>query len=350
MPSALSWARQASQTGVRIVGASSLTNDPAQSNYAEWTVLPWVVDAGFAPALECYVREKKIDGVFTAHPVVWQKLHQLLPNLPLESEQPWAADLASYREYREIAAGFVSHSLDLAAQGDPRAALPLTALAALVRVFRCVPGECDYTKLETLAAIFRWMPPGDIVEIGSLWGRSAVALAFLSQLYKVGSLACVDPWSSGEIHQEIPAVDAVFDDAPMDDIFEAFRVNLAPFQGIVNYLRAPSSEAVAYYSSTHSVTTPDFGYTSYAGEIALLHIDGNHSLEAVRQDIALWRGFVRPGGWIVIDDYCWPFGDGPRTAADEFCARARRNIALQFVAGGALFVQLTRGAACPAKS
>ena len=218
-----------------------------------------------------------------------------------------------------------------------------------MRLFQSVPGQCDYPKLEALAAIFRWMPPGDIVEIGSLWGRSAVALAFLSRRYKIGNLLCVDPWRSHEIHQGIPAVDAVFDDVPLDEIFEAFRINLAPFQEVANYSRARSFEAVSRYSSSRCFTT-DFGHTTYTGEISLLHIDGNHALESVRQDIALWRGFVRPGGWIVFDDYCWPFGNGPRTAADEFCARARRNIALQFVAGGALFAQLARGTSCPANS
>jgi hypothetical protein len=74
-----------------------------------------------------------------------------------------------------------------------------------------------------------------------------------------------------------------------------------------------------------------------------LHIDGNHALAAVRRDVAAWMPCVRAGGWIVFDDYCWPFGDGPKTAADEFLTESHVRVANAFVAGGALFVQLTEG-------
>jgi hypothetical protein len=345
MPSSLTWARHASESGIRVVGASSLPHDPARPNYAEWIVLPWIGDADFAEALNCCVREQNIDAVFTEHPVVWRTLHDLLPKMAravrLEA-QPWAVELSDYRGYRDIAARFHREPLDLAAAGVSQPHMPLPQLAALVRLFQLVPGQCAHSKLEALAAIFRWMPPGDIVEIGSLWGRSAVALAFLARHFRIGKALCVDPWRTEELHQGIAVVDAVFDSAPMDDIFEAFRMNLAPFQGLVNYSRSRSSDAASHYSDTHCFTTEDFGRTIYTGEIALLHIDGNHALEAVWQDISLWRHFVRTRGWIVFDDYCWPFGDGPRTAADEFCGMFRGSLAAQFVAGGALFVQLAR--------
>lgn len=345
MPSALTWARHASESGMRVVGASSLANDPARPKYSEWIVLPWIGDVDFADALTCCVREQKIDAVFSEHPVVWRTLRDLLPktarNVRLEP-QPWQAELSDYRGYRDIAASFLREPLQLAASGCVEPAMPLPQLAALVRLFQLVPGQCDHPKLEALTAIFRWMPPGDIVEIGSLWGRSAVALAFLSRHYNIGKLLCVDPWRTEEIHQGIPAVDAVFDHAPMDEIFEAFRMNLAPFQGLVNYSRTLSSQAAQRYSAAHYFTTEDFGRTGYTGEIALLHIDGNHAIEAVRGDIAQWRQSVRAGGWVVFDDYCWPFGDGPRTAANEFCGMFQGNLASAFVAGGALFLKLAR--------
>ncbi len=349
MPSSLMWARQASEAGIRVVGASSLAHDPARPNYAEWTFLPWIGDSHFADALNCCVREKSIDGVFTAHPVVWRRLSELLPKMAskvrLEAEQPWAADLAEYRSYRDMAARFEREPLELAASGFGAPALSLLHLAALVRLFQLAPGECGYPKLEALAAIFRWMPVGDLVEIGSLWGRSAVTLAFLSRHYKIGKLLCVDPWQTEEIHQGIPAVDSVFDEMPMEDIFQAFRMNMAAFHGLVNYSRTRSSEAASRYSSSRCFTTEDFGSTTYSGEIALLHIDGNHAIEEARRDIRLWRHFVRPGGWIVFDDYCWPFGNGPRTAADEFCDEFSESLSAAFVAGGALFIQI-----CPVNS
>ena len=338
MPPALTWARHASELGIRVVGASSLAHDPARPNYSEWAFLPWIGDADFPNALSRCVRERGIDTVFTAHPVVWSKLREC--DVHLEPLQPWAAELADYRGYLEVAAGFHHEPLELAASGCPAPPMPLLQLAALVRLFQLVPGQCDYPKLEALAAIFCWMPPGDIVEIGSLWGRSAVALAFLSRHYRIGNLLCIDPWRTEELHQGIPAVDAFSGELPMEAVFDAFRVNLAPFKELVNYSRARSSDAAGRYSAERCFTTEDFGRTSYTGQIAFLHIDGNHALEAVRSDISLWRRFLRPRGWIAFDDYCWPFGSGPRIAADEFTRELNGRVTAAFTAGGALFLQV----------
>jgi Methyltransferase domain len=343
MPPALMWARHATENGVRIVGASSLVLDPARNNYLEWISLPWIGDADFSDALGRCLAEKRIDAVFTPHPVVWSMLRELLPKLApntrLEPVQPWATELADYRAYREIAERFEREPLE-AGSGDPEPRMPLVKLAALVRAFQLVPGQCDDAKLEALVAIFRRMPPGDVVEIGSLWGRSAVALAILSRHYAIGNLLCVDPWRREDLRQGIPEVDAVFADTPMDEIFQAFRINLAPFAGRTNYSRARSEGAAEVYAVERCFTSGDFGRTDYAGEIALLHIDGNHALGAVRADIRAWTPFVRPGGWIVFDDYRWPFGDGPRVAADQFLTESSDGLASAFVAGGALFAQL----------
>ena len=327
------------------MGASSLPHDPARPNYAEWTSLPWIGEGDFSSALSSCLAEHRIDVVFTSHPVVWSVLRDLLPKLSpgvrLEPADPWASDLADYRVYRDLAARFASHPLALASAGDPAPSMSLPKLAALVRMFQLAPGQCDDAKLESLIAIFAHMPRGDVVEIGTLWGRSAVALAFLATHYEIGNLLCVDPWLKQEIRQGISQLDAVFDEAPLEEIFEAFRINLAPFAGRANYSRARSESASAIYGVERCFTTEDFGRTDYAGEIALLHIDGNHALDAVRCDVRAWRRFVRPGGWIVFDDYCWPFGDGPRIAADEFIIESRDRVATAFVAGGALFARVT---------
>jgi hypothetical protein len=343
MPDCQKWALQASAMGVRVVGASSLPFDPAKDRYAEWTFLPWIRDPEFGEALGRCLREKRIDAVYTSHPVVWPLLRDLLPKVAehtrLESERPWDSDFKDYRGYWAKAQGFLDRPLEIAV---PACAPPVPAvqLASLVRMFQLVPGQCDFDKLEALLAVFRRMPPGDVVEVGSLWGRSAVALAFLARHYGTGKLLCVDPWRDRELHQSIAEVDAISHALPIDEIFDAFRVNLAGFDGWVNYLRLPSTEAADAYRREERVATDDFGETAYQGRIALLHIDGNHAIDAVRADIAAWKPFVRHGGWIVFDDYHWPFGDGPAIAADEFRLECGLRAGVAFVAGGALFVQV----------
>lgn len=45
-------------------------------------------------------------------------------------------------------------------------------------------------------------------------------------------------------------------------------------------------------------------------------------------------------GWIVLDDYTWSIGDGPRRVGDEFLRSDNIRICTSFVMGGALFIQL----------
>jgi hypothetical protein len=325
------------------VGASSLPHDPARRNYSEWTSLPWIGDGEFSNALGRCLIEKRIDTVFTAHAVVWSVLRELLPkvspNVGLEPVKPWAAELADYRAYRDVAARFFSHPLALAARGDGAPRMSISKLAALIRMVQSTPGQCDDTKLEVLIEIFRHMPPGDIVEIGSFWGRSATALAFLSRHYDIGNLLCIDPWSQDDLRQGIQEVDGASDQIPIEEVFEAFRINLASFSAHVNYFRGRSEDASVCYAAERCFTTEDFGRINYTGEIALLHVDGNHKLESVQSDIREWTRFVRPGGWMVFDDYRWPFGTGVTVAVNEFLDRVGSSLASAFVAGEAIFFQ-----------
>ena len=73
---------------------------------------------------------------------------------------------------------------------------------------------------------------------------------------------------------------------------------------------------------------------------AVLHIDGNHAYDNVLADACAWTPHVRPGGWIVFDDYVWAFGDGPKRVGDAYLAENAERIDLSFVTGTALWVRL----------
>lgn len=352
---ALAWVRQATRDGLRIVGASSLSPDPAQTNYREWTWLPRIGDADFRSALSRCLTDKRIDSVFTPDPAAWIKLAELLPKVAphvrLEAGQADDPDLDEYRAYRDIAAGFDLDRFRLPDSAKPSsareskevaAAMSAVQAAALVREFQRVPGRCDIGKLEAIIAIFRAMPRGDLIEIGSNWGRSAVALAFLSRHYRIGNLLCVGAWSEGDLNETIP--DNAFQDTPADEILQGFRINLAPYAGCVNYSRANPGDAAFLYHGERSFLSDDFGWTPYRGEIALLHIDGSLSRENVSSSIRAWIGPVRAGGWVILDmdDGRWPSAaDRSRMAADEFLAAIQPRVAATFVAGGALFARIS---------
>jgi hypothetical protein len=100
-----------------------------------------------------------------------------------------------------------------------------------------------------------------------------------------------------------------------------------------------SERGAAMYASGSRVQSPEFGLTSYAGAISLLHIDANHEEDSVAQDVAVWTPHIRPGGWVVLDDYLWSFGDGPKVVGDRLLEAWGEDAACAFVSGGALFIQ-----------
>mgnify|MGYP001205516727 FL=1 len=41
----------------------------------------------------------------------------------------------------------------------------------------------------------------------------------------------------------------------------------------------------------------------------MLFIDGNHSYQDILTDYLIYKNFLKPGGYLVVHDYMWPFND-----------------------------------------
>jgi hypothetical protein len=48
-----------------------------------------------------------------------------------------------------------------------------------------------------------------------------------------------------------------------------------------------------------------------------------------------------PAGWLIIDDYVWEHGTGPRLVGDALLHHERDNILSAFTAGKALFIKFS---------
>jgi len=215
--------------------------------------------------------------------------------------------------------------------------------AGLLRLVDSIPGPCGEPKMVAVMEAMRHAPAGDVVEIGSWWGRSAALFGWLARHYSIGNLLCVDPWRGDALVQGEAMVDAASAGLDAQEALRIFEINLAPLaQGGLNYIHASSKEAATRYGPGVTVTTEAFGATTYTGRIAVLHIDGNHAEPEVAADCALWTAHVVPGGWIIFDDYEWAFGDGVRRVADAFVEANAQRTAARFEAGSALFLQLKR--------
>lgn len=348
MTRSLEYLQNCLRDGLPVIGASSLDYDVSREKYPSWLFLPYITESSFDEALKHAIFEFGIGGVYSPNPVVWgylsRKLKDIAPGIPLVNESPVGAELSGYRSARTWARVRLDQPLPVASALASKTHLTEIELASLFRHAELIPGMCDPEKFCALYEIARRSTAGDVVEIGSWWGKSAFILARLARCYGIGNLLCVDPWSNEHLVQndEKGLVDTELSQVDAGEALAVFEMNLLPYSANhVNYLRMPSTEAARYYHEHRSVTTTSFGTTDYCGHIAILHIDGNHSYAAAKADVTFWSGFVVDGGWIIVDDYIWPYGDGPQRAGDEFLAENMDKIDIAFVMGSALFLQLS---------
>jgi cephalosporin hydroxylase len=345
MPRAIAFLNDCLKKRKDVVGASSLLQDPCRAQYPKWAHLPYVNAPEFAESLLETIQREGISEIYSANPVVWDvlksTLHTFAPNVDLLWESPAAEMLAGFRSSLRVSDGLWQSRdfLSLCTQGANR--MQKDEFAALVHHAETIPGMCDHQKLLALSEVLRLAPKGDVIEIGSWWGKSAFILAHNAYRYQVGSLLCIDPWSDSHLVQGDKLVDDLSAELSADEAHAVFVTNLLPYsRGNINFIRATSVEGAARYRANSRVKTETFGQTLYAGKIALLHIDGNHEESAVASDLEAWGSLVMGGGWIVFDDYRWPYGLGPRIIADCFLEENLGRIGCAFYMGGALFVQM----------
>lgn len=145
-----------------------------------------------------------------------------------------------------------------------------------------VEGWLTEAQARRLAARARRVPAtGQIVEIGSYRGRSAIVLARAAQGARVYA---IDPHAGNdrgprEIHGSAEAGEA-------DN--RTFHENLAQagVAAAVEHLRLPSQAAL----------------TSVRGEVDLVYVDGAHRYRPARDDLDAWGARVAPGGTLAVHD------------------------------------------------
>lgn len=344
LPDAVAFAAEARSAGKRVIGASSLRFDPAAVHYDDWHYLPYVHEADFRETLMRTLEKTGARAVFTPHDVVSTVLSEALPDLPgirLLNMSPVAAKMREYAALHKRAAAIEQAGDWFVEPMRPR--LGGAKLSGTLRLVDTIGGMTDHDKIAALIEIFRCAPKGDIVEIGSWWGRSAALMLQLSKHYDIGNVLCIDPWTSDRtvIDQGVDALDRSSARVDWDDACAIFQCNLAPLaEGRLNVFRGVSAEAARHYGPGAEITSDTFGTTRYTGQICVLHIDGNHAFESADTDARLWTPHMAPGGVVIFDDYVWAFGDGPKRVGDAYLAANADRIAFSFVMGTALFVKL----------
>lgn len=341
---AVKFAEEARHWGRRVVGASSLENDPNAARFDEWERLPFIGDPGFFPALEEVVARQQIKALYTPHPATFhlleRELPRLLPGVRLMGAGPFKRQMDRVRTaLTEAEAGLAV----AAVFGEGPSPLPREFMAGLLVQVETIHGECAREKILAMCGVLPFSPKGDVVEIGSLYGKSGYVLNRLTSYCGVGATLCVDPWDLAQsVQNDAPVnIQQTSHEWDWEIVYRGFLLAmLSCATPPLNYLRMTSAQAARRYGESDNITSREFGTTPLAGRISVLHLDGNHDEAAVAEDFSLWSPHVLPGGWIIFDDYNWPHGDGPRNVADRALSQFGSRVRRHFVAGGAMFMNL----------
>lgn len=153
--------------------------------------------------------------------------------------------------------------------------------------------------------------PAVIVEIGVWKGGSTLFMAeHLRTLGLDAVVIAVDTWLGSWDHWVNPALRAQLSFRNgYPNFFYKFMNNVRAL-GLQNYVvPLPLDSLNANETLKHFGITPD-----------VLHIDAGHDYRAVSTDIAVWWPMLRPGGFLVGDDYLqgWP---EVKRAFDDFAAQ-----------------------------
>ncbi len=337
----------AAQRGERTVSAASMPPDRAgMAGDASYVELPSIYDPAFESRFLELVAQQRIGRllcpVATVHHFMGQLLARKAPTLRLLGDSPIRQQVAQHHRLMADARRLLPF-VQLCS-GGAQAPLSPIEVAGVLRQAALIYGESNDDKLAAMMGALATAPSGDVVEIGSLMGRSAFVLLFMARRFDLGPVLTVDPWALDECtqHDSPEGLKDVSGEWDFQVLGEGLRVNFAPFVPRDHaHLRLPSAAGFAHYASDAPILTEHGQPLPCQRRIGCIHIDGNHDYEAVKQDCELWLTRLLPGAWLILDDYLWDHGDGPRRVGDQLLAERRDDIARAFVAGKALFIQFS---------
>ena len=346
VPEGLAYAGAARERGEKIVAASSLACDATAARFEIWFRLPSIYDGDFVRHLEGAVAKYDIARIYcpvsVAHVALSRLAREGKLSVPLVGEAPGRRHAREHRNLMEAAEA--AHRL-IQAISDARSRLGVFEVAAVLRQSLGMPGESDEATIAAMMAIFADAPPGDIIEIGVLAGRTACVLAMMAQRHAAGAVLVVDPWNVAEALQKESTEDVrtAVENWDTEMQFESFIIGLLPVaaRDRFNYLATSSAEAYRLWCEQKEVETAFFGAVRYSGSISVLHVDGNHDLACVSQDCAQWLPHMAPQGWLILDDYVSFHCDGPRRIGDALLTKHAEGVRRAFVCGKALFINLS---------
>ncbi|HXC24555.1 MAG TPA: class I SAM-dependent methyltransferase [Gemmatimonadaceae bacterium] len=161
---------------------------------------------------------------------------------------------------------------------------------------RAVPGFLTEREARFLMLVAACAPTsGPILEIGSFKGRSTVALGFVAKHYGFGPVIAVDPHTSpSETDPNLRGQATSYND---------FLANIQR-AGVADIV-----EPQRMFSRDYAPHAPR--------ALRVLWIDGDHTLQGVREDVTLFKPHLQPGAFIVMHDVLGTFPGSLRVFCED---------------------------------
>ena len=337
----LNFSHKAKNRGDKIIAASSVKSDETSKLYDQWILLPSIYENNFTEKFIDVIRKYKVTDFFTPHALVYNVVKKIINENDLNINITDNSPIESLNnEYKQLLSR-TEEVIRFVKTINCKSKISIETIASILHHAEQIYGQTSETKIAVMIALFGLAPKGDVIEIGSAWGRSAFVLSALANYYKIGNVLCIDPWDEMIASQKNSSGDLEDLNRNLDWelMFQIFKINILSIaKENLNYIRTTSEKAEKVYKRSRVVESKEFGKTKLKGKISVIHIDGNHDYKEVSKDYKIWRKYILPGGWLILDDYVWEHGKGPQKVGDELIKKESASIKMAFTAGKALFV------------
>lgn len=341
---AMDYLADARERGEPVMSAASAFGVGISAAFGQLLRLPMIYDPDFGSELKSLISAHGITRVFCPVAAVhdFMAKHIALREFPLTliGKSPIQRQVDQHRALMERTKPLHAFASECS-EGECRSPLEV---ASMFKHATQIYGESNDDKLAAMVGVFASAPKGDVVEIGSLMGRSAFVLQFLSELHSTGPLLTVDPWQAFNAvqHDSPEQFQSLVDVWDFEVLAQGFAVNVLPYGiGRHAHLRMASEQGHSAYTANAPIVGLSSSTVAFSRNIAVLHIDGNHDFAEVARDVELWVPHLVAGGWLILDDYLWAHGDGPHRVGDRLLQESTGRIARAFVCGKALFVRFS---------
>ena len=202
-------------------------------------------------------------------------------------------------------AGVLDYEVSGRSRSHYHAASRLMPISSDRNVVRENISQCSWPRLYygVLQVLAGTIDARAIAEIGVAYGYHAENL--LSTLKNISYFG-IDPYLAGYdpndtfVRDVCHLLNETDPQRAMDRLYDVVKINLLDYGDRAKLYRKTSIEAVSSFSESF---------------FDLIFVDGDHTYNAVKADLAAWWAKLKTGGIICGDDYHWP---GVKRAVDEF--------------------------------